>query len=917
MFIAPALIAQKATIKGTVKDTKTGELLFGTNIYITGLTIGAMSDFDGNYQINIEPGTYTINCSFISYQTQKKEITVKSGESVTVNFDIGESSLQLADVKIVARKIERTESAVIAMQKKAPTVISGISSQQIKKSGDGDAASALKRLSGVTVQGGKYVYVRGLSDRYSKTTLNGAEIPGLDPERNTVQMDLFPTNILENMLVYKAFSPNLSGDFTGGLIDIKTKDFPDKFTFGFSSQIGYNPQANLNSEFLSYEGGRQDWLGIDDETRSLPTEASSDIPFRFYGKDEELNNITKSFNKTWNPIKSKSGLNQKYSVNIGDSKTLFGKELGLSFASTYSNKYKSDNSVVYGRYELTDPSGESLNSIASSEYSALGSQEIMWSTMGVAGFKINKNNRIGLTILNNHKGSKDANYMLFRNYKNTDGELRENRVLGFASRNLFVTQLKGSHYFEKLKFNWITSYAKASQDEPDARYLVNQVLIDENNDTTYSVNPSTITTPRRFYRQMNENVYYSRGDFEYPVEVMGAKTKLKFGLSDNYKTREYLQKQINFKENSQQQYQQITDMFLDTNINAVTGLRVQGSEKEDAKNSYTAMQNVFGTYIMGDIPLYEKFRVVTGLRLEYVYMLTESHKEQIGNEKNYGELDNLSFLPSLNFTYMQTTKQNWRFAYNRTLARPSFREKSPMAIESKTGDLVIGNTELQQTTIENIDFRWEKYFKPGEVLSAGAFYKYFNNPIEKTFNTKAQNPEITWRNVEKASLYGAEIEFSKKLSFVDALKNLKVSANFTYIYSQVAVDGEELAIKRYFDPNVSEYRVMSEQAPYIFNTMVSYNNDSLGLSANINYTYNAEKLMLVNPKGIPDIYQKASNELNFNITKKFGKKFSANFKITNILNDRSTQRYQYLSEEYIYSDYGWGREFSIKLSYNF
>jgi outer membrane receptor protein involved in Fe transport len=258
-----------------------------------------------------------------------------------------------------------------------------------------------------------------------------------------------------------------------------------------------------------------------------------------------------------------------------------------------------------------------------------------------------------------------------------------------------------------------------------------------------------------------------------------------------------------------------------------------------------------------------------------------------------------------------------RIAYNKTVARPSFREKSTVEMINKVGDVIIGNPLLKETIIDNIDFRFEKYFNPGELFSFGGFFKKFKNPIEKTFNTKAQNPEITWRNVDYASLYGAETEFSKKLDFISKLKNITYRANLTYIYSQVSIDEQELESKRYYDPNYSDKREMFEQSPWIFNTTLSYDNDSIGLSANVSFTYNAKKLAIINPNGIPDIYQKSSNDLIFNISKTLKKSFVITFEVKNILNDRETNIYEYNGKEYFFDDYGWGREFNLILSYKF
>ena len=480
-----------------------------------------------------------------------------------------------------------------------------------------------------------------------------------------------------------------------------------------------------------------------------------------------------------------------------------------------------------------------------------------------------------------------------------------------------ISDLPATHTDEFVDVNTGTQTPfSASQNEPDIRFLTNDVNIN-GADTTYSIDNSSYSYPRRFYRTMAEMNTFARLDFEYPFRLMGAKSKLKFGGAYSNKYREYYQNTISFGETSANQYSDIQNYFADDNISATNGVYAQNSQVDDNSNSYKGNQTISAGYLMADIPFLEKFRVVFGARLENIYMETNSIQQINENKTGVGVIDTINILPSFNLTYSPKEMTNIRFAYNKTVARPSFREKSTVQMETKVGDIVIGNPLLQQTEIDNIDLRFEQYFKPGEMFAFGMFYKNFTNPIERTFNTKAQNPEITWRNVDEAKMYGLEAEFGKRLDFINATKNLFIRTNITYIYSQVSIDEQELESKRYFDPNYSDKREMFEQSPWIVNATLSYKNDSIGLSANISYTYNGAKLTIVNPNGIPDVYQKATNDLTFNINKKFGKGFIATFEIKNILDNRSTNFYEYYNVEYIYNDYGWGREFNLKIAYKF
>ncbi len=917
--VSITVAAQETSISGVITDEKTGETLPAVQVIVFGTTIGTISNLDGVFSLKVEPGTYNIQYRFISYTPKTvKGIVVNQGETKTINIQLSESVLELSEVAVVARRIENTDAALVTMQRKAAVVSNGISSQQILKTGASDAAGALKSVTGVSVQGGKYVYVRGLSDRYSKTILNGADIPGLDPERNTVQMDLFPATILDNVMIYKAFAPNLPGDFTGGLIDIITKDFPDKFSFSFAAELGFNPQSNLKKDFLTYDGGKFDFLGFDDGTRSLPDEAKGDIPNR-YEDNEKLNYITKSFNKTWFPKGQTSGLNQKYSIGFGNKKDLKDeKSLGYFLGGSYYYKLDAFDDGFYGRHKLTTKDADGLNREFESQKWSVGASNSLWSLIGGLGCRINSNNNIGLTIINNHSGLKAANFSYFIDYGDNEDQ-RQRRTLEFTDRNLFSTQLKGNNTFsdwKDVKMDWIVSYSLATQKEPDIRYLINDIN-EESHETLYFVNKSMYSYPRRYYRDMKEHSGFWKVDFEVPILHTIKDSKLNFGISNTYRERKYRQTQMIFAENGINRYTDMANYFHDSNIDAVNGIFVQSSVKDDKKNSYNGKSNLVAGYIMADMAVTENFRAVFGFRLENISMETVSLRDIAGNKDPKGTLNEFNLLPSINLTYSPNEMVNFRVAYNRTLARPSFREKSSLAIENRVGDIIIGNDSLKQTTIDNFDIRWERYLNPGELISLGLFYKRFIDPIEQSFNTEAINPEITWRNVDKGTMYGVEAEISKKLDFIHSLHNFKLSSNVTYVYSRVSIDSKELESKRYFDPNYSNTRVMFEQAPWIVNTILSFKIKQNDWLTNLSYTYNAHKLVIVNPTGIPDVYSKPINDLTFNIEKKVGKRTSLQFQVKNILDNRITYFYEYNNKEYNHLDMGWGRQYSLKFSYRF
>ncbi|HMZ24384.1 MAG TPA: carboxypeptidase-like regulatory domain-containing protein, partial [Saprospiraceae bacterium] len=274
------LFAQKGTLRGNVTDAVTGEPIMFGSVYIHQIGNGMMTDLDGNYSIDLQPGNYDIKFTYIGYKdTVWNDVTLKSDDTITINCVMFPSSVVLDDIVVKAKHNKSTTFALAAIKSKSANVMDGISASTFKAIGDGNAASAVGRVTGVSVQEGKYVYVRGLGDRYSKTTLNRMEIPGLDPDRNTIQIDIFPTQVIDNILVSKSYTADLPADFTGGLIDIATKDFPNRKYMTFSFGVSYNPRMHFNQSFLSYKGGKTDFLGFDDGSRVLPVKPTERIPF--------------------------------------------------------------------------------------------------------------------------------------------------------------------------------------------------------------------------------------------------------------------------------------------------------------------------------------------------------------------------------------------------------------------------------------------------------------------------------------------------------------------------------------------------------------------------------------------------------------------------------------------------------------
>ncbi|NOX85625.1 MAG: TonB-dependent receptor [Chlorobi bacterium] len=923
LFISSFISLQsQGILRGKIIDGETGEELIGATMMIKGTSTGAATDLDGNYTISgLEPGTYTFVCQYISYEPQTfEQVEIKEGDVTLLNVQLNTISLGLEEVEIKAKMVQRTEAALLTVQKKSANVIDGVSAQQMTRGGDSEAAGALRRVTGVNVEGGKYVYVRGLGDRYSKTVLNGADIPGLDPNRNSVQMDIFPTNLIDNIIVYKTFTPDLPADFTGGLINIVTKDFPEKYTLHVGLRLGYNTQASLRSDFLNYPGSPTDFLGYDNGFRNIPNSAGGKIPV-YPSNRQQLTNITMDFNKIMGPETGPSNLNATMQFSIGNQISIGkkGHQLGYVFGISYKTRENFYENGIKGRYQLGGADDKTLTK--QHEYNDnQGTKEALWGVLGNVTYKINGNNKISLILYKNQSGISSARYMYGKKPSDEVGNLIiETRKLQWLQRSLNTGQLRGEHYFKKfsrLKFNWTGSVTRSGQDEPDMRFFTNSYYPDLESPNDYAIEPAIYKVPSRFYRKMVEMNYFFKGDFSIGLGSKSHAPKLKFGGVYSFKNRDFSETRVNYQfQFAPNVYngnisEFVADSMIGINYSKFDpatgqnfGVYIQGVPDDDLKNSYTANQTVGAGFLMIDAMVREKLRIIAGARYEYTLINSASKDARL--EKGY--LKNNDILPALALTYRVNDRMNIRANYSRTLARPTFRELAPYASEDFAGgEVYVGNANLKRTLIDNLDFRWEYFFNPGEIISLGTFTKTFTDPIELVDNPITQNSELTWENVDKATVYGAEFDFRKNLDFVNAFRHFKIGLNFTYIYSEVAIDSAELVAIRATDLTAKNTRPMFGQSPYIINTYLVYNNPDIGLDINLVYNISGPKIVINVKGGTPDVYAQPVNYLNLTLGKRIAERWMLEFRAKNILNPDYRETYTYKNREYVYRQFSTG-----------
>lgn len=925
LTLAISVFAQKGFVRGKITDGETGEGLYGATVLKQGTVEGIVADFDGNYSLSLDPGNHTIVLTFISFKTQVVEnVPVKAGEVTTLDFVMESAVSELSEVVITASAMRDTESGIMTFRRKSANVLDGVSNQTFRKTGDRDLASAMGRVTGVSVQGGKFVYVRGLGDRYTRTTLNGMTIPGLDPDRNDVQIDIFPTSVLENVIVYKTFSPDLPGDFTGGIVDVETKKFPEEKSTSVSLGFRFNPDMNLRDDYLTYQGGNTDWLGFDDGTRKLPFAPTTKIPDESLN-DPQLETLTRSLDPQLGAKQKRSFLNTTFSLSHGNQVSKNKFTLGYTAIFNYQSSYEHYDDIEFGEYTKNDNLAESELFKEEVRKGALSRRNILWSGLLSGAIKFD-NHKFSATLFRTQNGVSEASDRINSNFDQTQSTLYEN-ILTYSQRSVTNGTLAGTHQFGKLRLDWKNSLTQARTYDPDFRSIA--ITITEPDQPT--INRGQGAGIKRFWRDLNEFNENLKLDFMLPY---GKSDKIQFGAMGVYKERDFEVLSYLLDGTDGFEVKLDPDYFLQEE-NIWTPQDPDGKifleGNFEAPNNYGARSTVYAAYVMTEMS-FGKLKAVYGVRLEKADMFytgTDIFGEKFNDDHT---LDELNILPSVNLVYSLSEAMNLRASFGQTLARPSFKEKSAAQIfDPITKRFYNGNLDLRQTLINNYDVRWENFFADRSMMSLSLFYKQFDGHIELvTFDIATNN--VRPRNAGDSRVYGAEFELKKNLDFVAPwLSNLSFGTNVTLANSEVdlkSVIVNESGLTEFEsrqnnareEETIKATRPMGGQSPYLVNAFLNYADQEGVLNANVSYNVQGESLFVIGVGGVPDIYTQPFHSLNFNVYRNFG--VSRNHRLTlgvnNILMAERRDLYKgYDDAEAVYSIFKPGRSLSVTYGYNF
>ncbi len=927
-IISNSLLGQSGKITGKVINSGSGQVLGNATITLLEKSKTEIADLNGNFAFSkLTAGTYSIKCSYIGYNEKIiEEIIVKNEYSIPVTISLEEKKASQEEVVVVSRVRARSESvaSLLIAQKNSASVSDGISAESIRKTPDRSTGDVLKRVSGASIQDDRFAIIRGLNDRYNAAFINGAPLPSTESDRKAFAFDIFPASILDNLVIYKTATPDKSGEFAGGIIDITTKSILSKGFTSISVGLGYNTLITRKTRYSSENKGSQDWIGNDDGTRGIPGGLPSTSEIRNSTFAEKAEYARLFGNYKWGLKLSNTAPNLNFQFSKGFNVERKQKEfLGFLFSLNYNRNFTFSEGERNSYDYDPDPTVElsQRNKFKDSIYN----DEIILAALANVSVKINNRNNISwknnLSINTDNRLIKREGP---RDFFDAPSSVTKDVVRWFTSNQIFSSQLNGEHLVGpiKTKINWLAAYSKVNREIPNLSRTSYQGRLnspDVSASFSSSLNPF-LGSGTMFFVNSDENIKSIKADITQPYKFMhNSQNFVKIGGGYQIRKRDFTTRLLGLVPYD------IGGVSFDNSLLALSegqifspqhlGLMKSGkggfllSEIIIPYSNYDASSATTHAYIMNDQRFFKNFRLIYGVRMEKFNQKLNTIDDGVSAVIKIDTVVT-DFLPSLNFVYALTPKMNVRLSYAETINRPEFRELAPFLFYDYVTQVNLGGYEmLQRAKIKNYDFRYEFFPGRAQLFSVSAFYKEFANPIEIVFIPGLGN-QATYINATSAEVYGVEAEFRTLVSTLvginreDAfLSKFTLSANAAYMKS-----GVKLESLFGIDPSrLITDRALQGQSPYLINGSVGFNDEKTGFSSTVSVNRVGDRIYIAGIKDeVADIYEKARTVVDFQLTKFFVKnKLEIKFTARDILAQRIN----------FYSDFDLSRSFTERDKY--
>ena len=851
--------AQQATLQGTVLDSQSGEELIGAHVLLIGTAIGGITDTDGGFVVRgIPPGSYDVRVSYVGYTpTTIAGVVLRSDESLKLEVTLTVETLNQEEVVITGERVLATEAALLADRRLSATIGDGFSAEQIRQTPDATSSDALRRVTGLTIVDNKFVYVRGVTDRYNSTSLNGVTVTSTDTDtdRKSFAFDMVPSNLLENTVVVKTATPDMPGDFSGGFVKVNTMSFPANRVVRLGVSSSYNSISSTRG-FMTSQGGNRDWLGFDDGTRALSAGSGN------------TQQIAQSLPNTWGARNTRAPINGSFNLALGDRLPIDQSELGVVGALSYANTFTTTGfteapSYVYG--------GTPVFRFNGTRYG----YGVLWA--GLLDLNLKLSNAHTISFRNSYNQSAEDRVSVARGV-NIAGSDSRRQTTEWNERSLYIGQIGGTHMLSELnglEAQWKLFASSSRAQEPDRKQVEY---------TLGSMDDASLGENYRTWSALNEKSRGASLDLTYPLGPASLKT----GASVEMKDRGFGIQAFSTIPGRDTRYYSLLLLPLDqifASQNYEAG-KLSFISATAFTGAYTGSQRLNAYYAMVDVPftvLEQQFRVTGGARLENADINVLSPKAIDDPTLSTAHLQHADILPSLNLTYAVSGNMNLRLAHYQSVNRPEFRElANVLYLDFEQDQNVIGNPALTRAYVHNYDVRFEVFPEPGEVLAVSYFTKYLRNAIEERLIAAPDRYVKTWFNSPQATNRGWEFEVRKSLAFLGGpFANLSVSGNYTIIRSDV--EYTETRTDQDGRPVVSQTsRPMQGQSPWTWNISAQYAITEWKTVLSILYNKFGRRLNAVGDVREQDVYEEPRDIVDLAITQELFAGFEAKASIRNL-----------------------------------
>jgi hypothetical protein len=927
---APALGQDVGTVEGVVIDASSGEPIIEAGIEVIGQNKKVKTDLDGKYSIKLPPGSYELRVFAPLYQgTRLQNVIVKANEITRTDANLkpqGEAGVET--VEVVAEAKKAAEATQILQRQKAATVSDNISAQQIQKSPDSKASEIVMRVPAVTIRNDKFIVVRGLGERYSSALLNGSRLASTDPNKRVVPLDLFPADFIDAITLIKTYTPDLPGDFAGGLLDITLREFPAQFTYSIGLNTSVNTAATFQDFGTYHACGGKDYFGFGADCRSLPgIFGNHQNPSTENPTTPQMRTYVGSLLNNWDIEQQTAPPNFGVNGSVG---TTWGP-FGFNIAAIYNNEYKVYRDEAVNSYanidELKNPETATVVTYDQSTF------DTQLGAILTTGYQLSPNHKFfGNAFVNRHSadvvldGSGTYNANPERTTFSTN-ELYTIDQLGFG-------QLGGRHHWEPLDVDWRAAWAPSSEHTPDNKFLLYDIAPDAPpgvNPGLIFVSPSTIRT----FGNLNEFLQDYNVDLTAPFKTRlpftdvwsGLQAKFKSGAAYTYRDRKFDYRLFRTGNTSSTGELDLTlppeQLLIPSNYGRAPDNPLTFAETTNRSDSFDATQEIAGGYGMVDLPLIQdRLRFVGGARVEYSYITTKGVSVDLQPANTI--LNNLDPLPGVNFIYTPRSDMNVRYSVSETVSRPEFRELTPTEFIVAIGQRsFLGNPNLVESHIISNDLRWEWFFTPLELASVSFFYKNLDKPIEIIQQSTTTSLIDFPINADTGTLWGFEFELRKNFGFLvdyasrwDWLKPVAAEFyNVSFLSNVSVVQSNATGLKAPGSPITNDNSPLVGQAPYTVNAALEYQNSTWGVWRLL-YNTTGPTLLVAASDGKPEIDQLQRNQLDAVwITEfaPFGVPLTGKVAVENILNDR----YEQTQGDRVVNRYLAGAKFTFGVSYTY